>query len=105
MSTNYYARLNHCKACDRSDTVHLGKRSGGWAFSFQGSETVQNFDDWCNLVRSADLIEDEYRQVLTADEMIETARTWQDGKKHAVFYPGGNWLDGNGYSFSDIDFS
>jgi hypothetical protein len=106
MSTNYYAKTNACNHCNRVDYVHLGKTSWGWAFSFQGSDTVRNFDDWCNLVRSADLIEDEYQSPLIADEMIQLARDWQKGKQHATFYPNPeNWLDENGYSFTDNDFS
>lgn len=106
MSTNYYAKLNYCEACGRGDDTHLGKRSGGWAFLFQGSDTVRTFDDWCALVRSAPLIEDEYGRVITANEMIEMARTWQEGKRHAVLYPEGNWTDPTtGYSFSGHDFS
>lgn len=106
MSTNYYAKLNYCEACGRGDYTHLGKKSGGWTFLFQGSHTVHTFNDWCQLVQSASVIEDEYGQVLTADEMIEAARTWQEGKQHTVLYPDGNWTDPDtGYSFSGYDFS
>jgi hypothetical protein len=34
MGTNYYAKVNHCKECDRFDEVHIGKQSFGWAFIF-----------------------------------------------------------------------
>lgn len=106
MSTNYYATLNNCECCKRADTVHLGKRSGGWKFNFQGSDTVRDFDAWCALVRSASHIEDEYRQALTADEMIALARDWQKGKAHSRLYTSpNNWRDANGYEFTDYDFS
>lgn len=107
MGTNFYAHTNVCACCNRFDLVHLGKRSGGWTFSFQGSDTVRNFDDWCNLVRSADRIEDEYGYPLTADEMIKEAQTWQvgKGKRHADYYHDGNWTDQYGHSFSDGEFS
>lgn len=109
MGTNFYAHIGVCACCKRPiDVIHLGKRSAGWTFSFQGSETVRNFDDWCKLVRSADHVEDEYGCPLTADEMIKEAATWGVGKgmRHAVCYPGDHsWIDSAGHSFSDYEFS
>jgi len=40
MSTNYYLIYNECKCCNRSDSVHLGKSSGGWKFTFK---TIEDF--------------------------------------------------------------
>lgn len=108
MGTNFYAHMDVCECCKRpTDVIHLGKRSGGWTFNSQGSDTVRNFDDWCNLVRSASRIEDEYGYPLTADEMIKEAATWQigKGKRHADIYPDGNWIDSAGHTFSSHDFS
>ncbi len=36
MSTNYFAILNHCECCNRSNKLHIGKSSWGWAFMFRG---------------------------------------------------------------------
>lgn len=107
MGTNFYAHTNVCTCCNRSDIVHLGKRSAGWTFSFQGSETIRNFDDWCRLVRSASRIEDEYGTPIDAEEMIEEAATWGvgTGKRHADLYRQYAWIDPYGHSFSDSDFS
>jgi hypothetical protein len=107
MGTNFYAHTNECHCCKRVDIVHLGKRSGGWTFSFQASESVRNFDDWCKLVRSASRVEDEYGYPLTPDEMIKEASTWQvgKGKRHADYYLHESWIDEYGHSFSSSDFS
>lgn len=85
--------------------VHLGKGTGGWAFSFQGSDAIRTFEDWCALVRSAERIESQYGDVLTADEMIALAQQWQGGKRHADRYPEGSWIDLHGYSFTGHDFT
>lgn len=106
MSTNYYARLNCCVACGRHDQIHLGKRSAGWRFNFQGSYSIRNFDQWCDLVRSADAIFDEYLTPMTADEMITLAREWQQGKSHSLLYADPhNWRDENGFEFTEHEFS
>jgi hypothetical protein len=37
MGTNYYVVENACECCNRYDeTLHIGKSSCGWAFTFQG---------------------------------------------------------------------
>jgi len=37
MGTNYYVIKDKCECCKRSTReYHIGKSSGGWAFSFQG---------------------------------------------------------------------
>lgn len=106
MGTNYYATLNACECCKRSDQIHLGKSSGGWKFSFQGSEAVRDFDAWCALVRAASRIYDEYGCDMSAEQMIAHARDWQQGQSHSRLYPSSsNWRDANGYEFTDNEFS
>ena len=100
MGTNFYAHTNGCDCCKRVDIVHLGKRSAGWTFSFQGSKSVRNFDDWCALVRSADYIQDEYGRMWHAEVLIMEAATWCVGKKrHIGVYPDDGWVDQYGHSF------
>lgn len=95
---NYYAMID-------GEWVHLGKNSYGWRFSFQGSDVIRTFEDWCALVRSAERIENGYDEPLTADELISEAQAAQTGKRHADRYPEGSWIDPHGYSFTGHDFS
>ena len=36
MGTNFYWRFNLCDHCGRYNEAHVGKRSAGWSFGFQG---------------------------------------------------------------------
>lgn len=75
MGTNYYAVLeaNKCECCDRSDKykIHLGKKSCGWNFSFQGFKSGEFSHDWPNNFSRADLTSwKEWRQFLRMGIMV-----------------------------------
>jgi hypothetical protein len=128
MSTNYYADFV-VRRTDIFDqpyhlriTVHIGKASAGWRFSWQGYKDhddigpITTVAHWrIRLGTSARMeprcycerIYDENNITLTVDEMISKGTTWglPGGKSHALTYPSShNRLDGM-YDFSDNDFS
>lgn len=77
MGTNYYIVENECKCCDRKDLVHIGKKSWGWAFCFQGYrntyETIET--DEGKVIAypyEVDLISwENYKQVLKNKKIID----------------------------------
>lgn len=119
MSTNFYLRSRATGTVE-----HVGKRSAGWAFTFQG----QNFktrEEWERRLRAMgaqETVEDEYGREYTADEFLAevdaTLRPWgrdqrEPLRKDGPFEMGGitferdrrrNWVDG-GCSFSNYEFS
>ena len=126
MGTNYYVAKNLCECCNRYDQeYHIGKSSGGWAFSFRGypAERLTSWQAWKLFLRDQ-IIMDEYgeRQAYTGFvNMIETYKSpgWIDergyqnlqhnaqGKQapRPWFDPAHDWDDPQGYSFSDREFS
>lgn len=80
MSTNYYLRTNICPCCNRFDQVHLGKKSGGWSFSFNGVPFKSLFDVWGAIIAPQAQIIDEYGKPLTPDQfrtmVEESADDW-----------------------------
>lgn len=78
MGTNYYARYNACKCCDRFDAVHIGKQSAGWTFLFRGyvnsDETplsIKTFSDWKKFLDSENVeIYDEYNERVSKTEFL-----------------------------------
>ena len=96
------------------DTIHIGKRSGGWVFMFNGQhfKTVQTWRDMLTTGLASNMsIIDEYDRTYTADEFLaeiektklpwgprklipKTARDKSDGTE---------WLD-EGFSFYSGEF-
>lgn len=74
MGTNYYWIHNHCDKCNRHDVLHIGKSSGGWAFSLHviPEMNINDLDDWKVLWHNRfGRIEDEYEKVITTTSMID----------------------------------
>ena len=75
MGTNYYLSDPPCLTCgrvsDKDDWVHLGKSSGGWTFSFRGSDQVRNYEEWCKQIEDAladrKIIINEYEEPVSFD--------------------------------------
>ena len=126
MGTNYYVAENHCECCERYDEAyHIGKSSGGWAFTFQGyrAERLVSWPQWKEFLKDK-MIMDEYGERINYDwfvHFIETVKspdfTRTDGKKNLLhneqgrtgkypwFNPEYDWDDELGYSFSSREFS
>ena len=134
MGTNYYLVYDECKCCGRSENVHLGKSSGGWQFIFHPIEIplqkvdpvhilanseetirVDTFQKLKNFLQayikeySTVRIKDEYSQDVTFEDFIEMVQS----KKGLNHYEEGlkqkwgsehDYLDPEGYCFSDVEF-
>ncbi len=103
MSTYYYAVINECKCCGRSDRVKIGLSAIGWAFIFKVGDiedkTVRDFDHWLEFVKSADRIEDEYHHTQSLQEFLAFIENKKDLKKPDESR--GYWTDRYGNAFSD----
>ena len=122
MGTNYYLRLFPCPTCHKSDeSLHIGKSSYGWTFSFRGYDgstgepVIKSEKDWRRVMKEPDRgIYDEYGR------NISYKRFWQLVSKKKIsrnnhtdyckeHYPGEecgkNWKDDKGNSFSGYIFS
>jgi len=128
MGTNYYWHRNVCDKCERSESViHIGKSSGGWTFSFHGIKgewddvKIVSFDDWKKLLQQPNSrIMDEYEREVPYDDFVSLVEDKRDSDLNHTIYcreqaaagaPGytsvtqGCWLDQEGNSFSDGEFS
>ena len=107
MGTNYYARTKICKCCNRFDEVHIGKSSGGWTFSFQATEQIKSYPQWIAFLKLDGVeIWNEYNEKVSLKEFMELVEAKrQEENNHAEQYPEGSFLDKDGNSFSEGDFS
>ena len=124
MGTNYYVVENHCECCNRSDrTYHIGEKSYGWAFSFQGYkyDGLTTWQKWKEYLADK-TIRDEYGDNFSFDEFVELVEIYghptyvlkcgrknlvhnEEGRKEGWFNPEHDWDDPEGYSFSSREFS
>jgi len=110
MGTNYYARYNICEFCGRYDELHIGKSSAGWTFIFQAQEdeiTIKSYKEWIEFLLGEEIkIFDEYGDELTIvdfKDIIENKK--KEKHNHTKEYPEGHFLDEEGNSFSEGEFS
>lgn len=125
MGTNYYAVENVCECCKRYDKkYHIGKKSWGWAFTFQGYK-YDGLTSWQKYREylSDKTIVDEYGDRIEYAEFVNMIETWgspdhvrendghknkvhnKEGRKDGYFNPEYDWDDEDGYSFSSREFS
>ena len=125
MGTNYYAYINPCPHCQRSDedgTWHIGKKSGGWQFTFRGYKgeyegpcRLDSFNAWVGFLVSKEhevLIKDEYGDTITASEFIDMVTSSKGGNTMAQWAAETrssldceDWVDEEGYDFSPREFT
>ena len=119
MGTNYYLEPTQtpCPTCgyDPSERIHIGKLSGGWEFSFHGTDTIRSWKDWQTVLSGNGVIYDEYGRVVPSAELIKIVDTHKGaGLNHYDYcikkYPGwgehgDEWKDEDGNSFSSGEFS
>lgn len=114
MGTNFYIEESSYIVETRQlvkEQEHIGKRSGGWTFLFQGKEskTVNEWKARLNGLAANQKIVDEYGHFYTPDqfwEMVEsTTMPWgPKGLTPKVNSNGdGNWQN-NGFAFSNYEF-
>lgn len=131
MGTNYYVATNHCECCTRSDTLHIGKSSWGWSFSFRGyrgeysdaEHELTSWPQWKEYLIDKMII-DEYSEPISYADFVAYVEgpksphyVNENGKKNLShneagkkdkypwFNPEHDWDDEFGYSFSDREFS
>lgn len=121
MGTNYYWHPKpRCPTCNRCDEpVHIGKSSMGWTFSLHvgqwvdlGDEEIRisGLDDWKRLFAvPGSFIEDEYKEVVSADEMLETITERKAREGHVLSrqsdYDHKHTVPGPGtYDLTECDF-
>lgn len=126
MGTNYYVAKNHCDCCNRYDEeYHIGKSSGGWAFSFQGypAERLTSWKAWKEFLKNQTIM-DEYGDRINYESFVVMIETYKSpnyvnengrknlqhnevGKKdkYPWFNPDYDWDDDDGYSFTTREFS
>jgi hypothetical protein len=130
MGTNYYHIKDKCPHCGRHDEpLHIGKSSGGWTFSFHGTEQIRSYKDWLSQL-SIGTIQDEYGDEISLEEFkkfVESKRGEPWNHARDVGVPGSaysvamkekygdscesrrpdgmEWLDDEGNSFSYGEFS
>lgn len=123
MGTNYYVAKNLCECCNRYDEeYHIGKSSGGWAFTFQGypAERLVSWAAWKEFLKHQ-IIMDEYGERKDYHGFVHLVETFkspdyvnQNGRKNlthkdfdkpAWLDPNDYWEDSAGYSFTSREFS
>lgn len=123
MSTNYYQRINICEHCNRYDEIHLGKSSSGWTFGFHGERRsdpelypmgiVLTFDDWKARLKDAKIFNENNEEV-SLDKLLELIKSKKNEKLNHTIYCREHepkyaardcWLDKDGNSFSEGEFS
>lgn len=107
MSTNFYVKTVYKQVGDEDsiDTYHIGKRSGGWAFGFNGRDytTVEAWRHRLNLPINS-YIENEYGDRVTVDEfwkMVDGLKGGSTIRPDREYVR--NWID-EGCSFSNYEF-
>ena len=126
MGTNYYVAKNLCECCNRYDEeYHIGKSSGGWAFSFQGyrEERLVSWKAWKEFLKNQ-IIKDEYGDTMSYEDFVTMVETYkspnyvhENGRKNLQHNEQGkidkrpwfnseyDWDDDDGYAFCSREFS
>ncbi len=126
MSTNYYYHTNICEHCQRSDRRHVGKKSAGWSFHFQGyrhstgaDQDIVSLADWARVFKTtAGILVDEYERVIEDPlkflaELERPTKEQQELEDSPVrrgdwspkLDPKSEWRDEEGFAFYNGDFS
>jgi hypothetical protein len=92
MGTNFYHYSEepdacpHCGRSDKYEKKHIGKSSGGWAFSLcvHPLDGINSLDDWIALWESGYIL-DEYGDLVTPAEMLARITQRNPGwKRHDI---------------------
>lgn len=126
MGTNYYYHMNVCPHCKRADKpIHIGKSSAGWTFSFRGyrkdyeDRKITSYAEWLTFLTSnIGEIRDEYGETISLEDFKKMVEAKRSAKYNhttyclAATHPGDRqhalescWLDSEGNSFSESEFS
>ena len=108
MGTNYYARINICKCCNNpEEIIHIGKSSFGWTFTFHATDEIRNYKEWLEILcQSGTKIFDEYDREISLVDFGKLVDSKKDEKNnHAKQYSEGSYVDKEGHSMSEGEFS
>ena len=107
-----------------AEEYHIGKASGGWAFSFQGYpwNKLTSWKDWKEFLKDQQIV-DEYGEEMRYNEFVEMVETFKsptyinsrtgkqnlsqfgESKKNGYFDIERDWIDEQGHSFTAVEFS
>lgn len=131
MGTNYYVEFRPCEHCGlRKKSIHIGKSSAGWKFHFRGYRQLGGLDDvytnhpddkvilswkgWQQYLSQLEAenesdIKDEYGEVKTLRELESFIEAKQasgdlDGEWLRHMQKDYDWVDTDGYQFTDREF-
>lgn len=124
MGTNYYYHINPCQHCNRSDVLHVGKKSMGWTFGFrayrglEGHQDIVSLADWARvfktvpgiLVDENEVVVDDPMRFLTElerpsvgqQELEDSPQRRGPASPHPVAEH--EWRDAEGFRFYDGEF-
>ncbi len=113
MGTNFYH-------VDGDKRHHIGKSSIGWTFTFHGEVSadselgqVVNYRQWLDRLEASGHIENEYGETVTLDQFKEAVEQKRgEPRNHCLYvrevHPNRSddcWLDPDGHSFTEGEFS
>lgn len=119
MSTSFYVEIPKCAICRRpKQRFHIGERSGGWKFLWQGyllgedsptGEPLKTLGQWADVLWvPTNVIKDEYGSVYTPTELLKMTKEWNDdpknGLQHAKEHGADSWVDESGENFLGRNF-
>jgi len=112
MGTNYYVETEACECCgNKPELFHIGKSSAGWTFSFHATDRLRSWMQWKEYLQDK-IIVDECGANVELKEFIELVESKKIEKHNHTKYcrqhhtdTVGNFLDHEGNSFSEGNFS
>ena len=122
MGTNFYQRFSVNEETGEYFERHIGKRSGGWEFSFRGyngrggSPKIRSWADWKFHLLKEGKIFDEYGTEHDPPQFIAMVEKTRGEKNHHDYcedsgnthmynnWSEENWKDQDGWSFSLTEF-
>lgn len=108
MGTNYYIESSNPF---KTEDVHVGKRSGGWTFAFNGREfkTLNEWRERLNTMAVNERLVNEYGDEVTVDEFWElvedTKKPWGPNKLTPVTNVGSTRFEDADRCWSEDKFS
>ena len=121
MGTNYYHRFNHCDCCGRYDERHICKSmvmfrgyrpAPDWPDEFAGP-LLTSWRQWREALRQEGEVWDECGRQFDVQQFIAAVESTDPDSRRRQFewvqahgtVRDKDWLDGDGFSFYDGEFS
>lgn len=123
MGTNYYYHTDICEHCKRSNKIHVGKKSFGWAFHFRAHRvaddvSIISVSDWERFFKTTPgILADEYDRVVedplkwlaeldrpTKQQQEDEDSPTRRGSWSPHPDPRTEWRDSEGFAFYDGEF-